>query len=39
MIVDIERIIEKEILVADLGLIKLYKIVEENDDLLENSSK
>lgn len=36
---NIERIIEKEIPVADLGLIKLYKIVEETNDLLENSSK
>lgn len=36
---NIERIVEKEILVADLGLIKLYRIIEETNDLLENSSK
>jgi len=35
----LSRIIEKEVLVADLGSIKLYRIVEEYNDLLENISK
>lgn len=33
------RIVEKEVLVADLGDIKLYKVVEEENDLLENINK
>lgn len=37
---DIVKIVEEEVLVADLGDKKLYKIVERNEnDILENTSE
>lgn len=35
----IKKIVEKEILVADLGEIKLFRVIEDDNDLLENTSK
>lgn len=35
----IERVIEKEILVADFGEVKLFRIIEDGNDLLENASQ
>jgi hypothetical protein len=35
----VRKIVEKEILVADFGGIKLFRVIEEGDDLLENASK
>lgn len=37
--ITIERVIEKEILVADFGEVKLFRIIDDANDLLENASK
>lgn len=39
MAVEVEKVEETEVLVADLGKLKLYRIVEETDDLLENTGE
>ena len=35
MSIEIEKVEESDILISDLGSIKLYKVVENKDDLLE----
>jgi hypothetical protein len=35
MSIEIEKVEESDILISDLGSIKLYKVVKNKDDLLE----
>jgi hypothetical protein len=37
--IKIERIVEKKILVADFGKVKLFRIIEDENDILENFSQ
>lgn len=39
MSIEIEKVKESDILISDLGSIKLYKVVEDKDDLLEKISE
>jgi hypothetical protein len=39
MSIEIEKVEESDILISDLGSIKLYKVVENKDDLLEKISE
>jgi hypothetical protein len=39
MSIEIGKVEESDILISDLGSIKLYKVVENKDDLLEKISE
>lgn len=39
MSIEIEKVEESDILICDLGSYKLYKVVENKDDLLEKISE
>jgi hypothetical protein len=39
MSIEIEKVEESDILISDLGSIKLYKVVENKDDLLEKTGE
>jgi hypothetical protein len=39
MSIEIEKVKESDILIYDFGSIKLYKVVENKDDLLEKISE
>lgn len=35
--ITIERVVENEILVADFGDVKLFRVIEDGNDILENA--
>ena len=39
MSVKIEKVEQSEVLVADLGSVKLYKVIENEEDTLENTDE